>query len=94
MSFRPTVLLAWVLAASVVVLPACRDTGPTETPTGPRFSSTSGSVTVTSANPDSASQDTTLDVHVFGSGFDRGSKAQWASVSPSAQVLSISVAQR
>ena len=35
-------------------------------------------VTVTIANPDSATQDTTLDVHVLGSGFDRGSSAQWA----------------
>jgi Tol biopolymer transport system component len=61
-----------------MLLPACQDSGPTEAPTGPRFSSTSGSVTVTSTAPDSASQDTTLNVHVFGSGFDRGSNAQWA----------------
>src|SRR5437016_4357432 len=40
--------------------------------------STSGSFSVTSAAPDSTLQDTTLDVRVFGSGFDRGSKAQWA----------------
>jgi len=78
MSFRPTVLPAWVLAVSVVLLPACQDTAPTEAPNAPRFSSASGSVTVTSTAPDSASQDTTLNVHVFGSGFDRGSNAQWA----------------
>jgi alpha-tubulin suppressor-like RCC1 family protein len=78
MSFRPTVLPAWLLAAAVVFLPACRDTGPTEVPTIPGFSSADGSPTVTSTNPDTASQDTTLNVHVFGSGFDRGSKAQWA----------------
>jgi dipeptidyl aminopeptidase/acylaminoacyl peptidase len=37
-----------------------------------------GGVTVTSANPNNAPQGVTLDVHVFGSGYDRGSKAQWA----------------
>ena len=56
---------------------ACSD----RTPTGVGFrasKSGSTSVTVTSAAPDSTLQDTTLNVHVFGSGFDRGSKAQWA----------------
>src|SRR5690242_725388 len=38
----------------------------------------SGTVTVTAANPDSAPVDTTLNVNVYGGGFDRGSKAQWA----------------
>ena len=56
---------------------ACSDRAPTMA--GLRASSSSGgSVTVTSANPNSAPQDTTIDVHVFGSGFDRGSNAQWA----------------
>src|SRR5205807_9167029 len=56
---------------------ACTDRTPTVV--GLRASSSSGgSVTVTSAAPDSTLQDTTLDVRVFGSGFDRGSKAQWA----------------
>ncbi|HEY6110619.1 MAG TPA: hypothetical protein VIV56_17075, partial [Gemmatimonadales bacterium] len=36
------------------------------------------SLTVTATNPDSAIQDTTLDVVVSGSGFDQGSQAQWA----------------
>jgi hypothetical protein len=34
--------------------------------------------TVRSTSPDSATIDSTLDVHVFGSGFDAGSRAQWA----------------
>jgi hypothetical protein len=37
-----------------------------------------GGVTVTSTDPNNASQGVTLDVRVFGSGYDRGSKAQWA----------------
>src|SRR5207302_10669128 len=61
----------------VAALSACSDRTPTVV--GLRASSSSGgSVTVTSAAPDSALQDTTINVHVFGSGFDRGSKAQWA----------------
>jgi hypothetical protein len=38
----------------------------------------SGGPTVNSTTPDSATIDSTLDVHVFGSGFDAGSHAQWA----------------
>jgi hypothetical protein len=38
----------------------------------------SGGPTVKSTTPDSATIDSTLDVHVFGSGFDVGSRAQWA----------------
>ena len=37
-----------------------------------------GGPTVTATDPDSATQDTTLDVVVSGSGFDQGSQAQWA----------------
>jgi hypothetical protein len=37
-----------------------------------------GGVTVTSTDPNNAPQGVTLDVRVFGSGYDRGSKAQWA----------------
>lgn len=40
--------------------------------------STSGDPIVNSADPASATQDTTLDVKVLGSGFDRGSRADWA----------------
>jgi probable HAF family extracellular repeat protein len=34
--------------------------------------------TVKATDPDSATRDTTLDVRVLGSGFDQGSRAQWA----------------
>jgi len=34
--------------------------------------------TVTSTNPPFAPQDTTLDVHVFGTGFTKGAKATWS----------------
>jgi probable HAF family extracellular repeat protein len=45
----------------------------------PRTSfSAAGGVTVKSTSPDSASVDSTLDVHIFGSGFDPGSHASWA----------------
>ena len=64
------------LVSLVAGFSACTDRPPSVV--GLRASSNSGSVTVTSAAPDSTLQDTTLDVRVFGSGFDRGSKAQWA----------------
>lgn len=38
----------------------------------------SGGPAVSRTDPDSAAQDTTLDVHVIGSGFDRGSRAEFA----------------
>ena len=58
------------------VFSACTD----HVPTSPAMRASqiaTGSVTVTSANPNTAPQDTTIDSHVFGSGFDRGSKTQW-----------------
>ncbi len=61
-----------------VLLVACSDREPTPPPITAASTGGSGTVTVTAANPDSAQQDTTLDVHVLGSGFDRGSNAQWA----------------
>src|SRR5882672_9393859 len=71
---RLGLLSALVLLAAVCS--ACSDHAPTAP--GIRASpSGSGSVTVTSANPNNAPQDTTVNLHVFGSGFDRGSKAQW-----------------
>jgi alpha-tubulin suppressor-like RCC1 family protein len=64
------------LLGVVAALSACTD----PTPSGVLFraSSSTTTVSVTSAAPDSTLQDTTLNVHVFGAGFDRGSKAQWA----------------
>ena len=61
---------------AAVLLAACTDSGPTL----PHINAASGNTgpIVTSAEPDNAPQDTTLDVVVNGSGFDRGSNAQWA----------------
>lgn len=61
---------------AALLLAACTDSGPTL----PRINAAPGSSgpIVTSADPDNAPQDTTLDVVVNGSGFDRGSSAQWA----------------
>ena len=42
------------------------------------FAAAAGSVTVKSTSPDTATVDSTLDVHVFGTGFDPGSRANWA----------------
>jgi hypothetical protein len=48
---------------------------PTESgPDRPALGKAAAGPTVTGADPAAASQDTTLDVHVFGTGFDRGSK--------------------
>lgn len=41
-------------------------------------SSNGGGITVTSTDPNNAPQGVTLNVRVLGSGYDRGSKAQWA----------------
>src|SRR5690242_13733472 len=66
------------IAFLLLGLSACGEHEPTRPPIAAASGGSSGTVTVTAANPDSAPQDTTLDVHVSGSGFDRGSKAQWA----------------
>ena len=69
---------------------ACTDSSPTRPRMDAARTSPAG-LTVTAAAPDSAPQDTTLDVHVFGSGFDRGSSAQWAqngTVSPNVKTNS------
>ena len=82
MSFQSLHSIARMAAAAVLILAsACTDSGPTEsadlsahfgkgtTTTGPTVSSTS---------PNTSTRGVTLDVHVYGSGFDQGSKAQWA----------------
>lgn len=73
-SFRPSLLLLGFLALS-----ACTD----EAPTGPSPSSAAlakvgEGPTVKATKPDSATVDTTLNVRVIGSGFDQGSRADWA----------------
>jgi probable HAF family extracellular repeat protein len=49
-------------------------------PTGPRadLARASATVAVTSLDPDAGPRNITLDVHIFGSGFDRGSSAVFA----------------
>ena len=75
------VVTGCVLAASTVLLLAC-GSEPSST-TSPRLSAplaakATSDVVVSATSPDSASQDTTLDVTISGSGFGSGSAAQWA----------------
>jgi hypothetical protein len=66
---------------------ACSDQQPTLPDIRAAAGGGSGGVSVTATVPDSATQDTTLDVVVSGSGFDQGSQAQWAIAGvPSAKV--------
>lgn len=74
-------VMRWVFAAGAVLLLAC-DSEPSSS-TNPRLSAplaarATSDVVVSAAAPDSASQDTTLDVTISGSGFASGSVAQWA----------------
>jgi alpha-tubulin suppressor-like RCC1 family protein len=66
------------IATLVFGLVACSGPEPTLPHIMAASSGGSGTVTVSAAKPDSAPQDTSLDVHVLGAGFDRGSNAQWA----------------
>ncbi len=63
------------LIAALIGIAACND----HSPTLPKInaSGASGDITVTAAVPDSATQDTTLDVTISGSGFANGADAQW-----------------
>jgi probable HAF family extracellular repeat protein len=75
----------------VLALSACADGVPPSAPlvTGIAVAArTASGLTVKSTKPDTATVDSTLDVHVFGSGFDVGSRAQWAlNAVPSAKVV-------
>jgi hypothetical protein len=64
----------WIPVALVAVL-ACGE--PQGTPTEPAFARAPVAPTVTATTPDTAVQDTTLDVTVSGTGFDNGSSAEW-----------------
>lgn len=65
----------------------CADRSPTVPTIRAAAGGSSGGLSVTATDPDSATRDTTLDVVVSGSGFDQGSVAQWAIDSvPSAKV--------
>jgi hypothetical protein len=73
---RSRLILVLVLAGSLALSSGCSDsvTGPAREPVLARAGS---GPTVTSASPYEARQDTTLDVHVLGSGFDRGSTVEF-----------------
>jgi len=61
----------------VVLLAALACVAPEDQPLEPAFARASTGPTVTATTPDTAVQDTTLDVQVSGSGFDAGSQAEW-----------------
>jgi uncharacterized membrane protein len=72
-----------MLILSLLTVVACTDNAPTVTsPTGTSLAAAKAAggngPTVKSTNPDSATIDTTLNVRVLGSGFDEGSRADWA----------------
>jgi len=71
-----------LLIVAFLALSACTDNTPTSAPLAPGLGLSArgggSGPTVKSTAPDTATIDSTLDVHVFGSGFDVGSRAQWA----------------
>lgn len=73
--FAPPVGLAVIAFLGAL---ACSDRQPTMPTIRAAAGGGGGGVSVTATDPDSATQDTTLDVVVNGSGFDQGSQAQWA----------------
>ena len=63
---------------AIALVSACKEeppTGPVDTPDAAKAST---EPTITATDPSSAPLDTTLDVRVLGSGFDRGSKSEFA----------------
>jgi probable HAF family extracellular repeat protein len=68
-----------VLLVPLLVVSSCSTEAPTSpaAPIDAAKAATAGP-TVTSADPTSAPQSTTLDVRVLGTGYDRGSRALWA----------------
>ena len=66
------------LAVTLGSLVACTDAGPKISGITAGTAASGGDPTVTATEPDSATQDTTLDVVVTGSSFDAGSVAEWA----------------
>jgi TolB protein len=70
---------AWRTVWLTLLLAACEADRLTEPGASPAFGKAgSRGPTVSSTNPSEAPQDTTLDVRVLGSGFDQGSRAEWA----------------
>src|SRR5512139_2722039 len=66
------------LAIVTAMLVACQTEGPVEGGNGPSFAAgnASGDPVVTATDPTSAPQDTTLDLRVLGTGYDRGSAVE------------------
>ncbi|MEA2762347.1 MAG: hypothetical protein QOD47_1631, partial [Gemmatimonadaceae bacterium] len=70
-----------LLFLALLAFSACTGDAPSAAllaPRGTLVSAAAISVTVKSTSPDTATVDSTLDVHVFGTGFDPGSRANWA----------------
>ena len=71
-----------LLILALLAFSACTDSTSTSAPLAPGLGVSArgggSGPTVKSTAPDTATIDSTLDVHVFGSGFDVGSSAQWA----------------
>lgn len=70
-----------LLILGLVAFSGCMDRVPPSAPLSTATGSdarNAGGPTVKSTSPDTATVDSTLDVHVFGSGFDVGTRAQWA----------------
>ena len=70
-----------VLILGLLAVFACTDGVPPSAPLATRNAAAArsgGGPTVKSTTPDTATVDSTLSVHVFGSGFDAGTRAQWA----------------
>src|ERR687890_140714 len=71
----PTLKTRLLAGGLTVLLSACEAGTPTEAGTGADLAkAATSSLAVTSTKPAASSRDTTLDVHVLGSGFDRGSQ--------------------
>jgi probable HAF family extracellular repeat protein len=70
-----------LLLIAFLAFSACTDKAPTgPSPSGIASARSAGGngPTVKLTDPDTATVDTTLNVHVFGSGYDQGSRADWA----------------
>lgn len=68
-----------VTILTLTLATGCADPGPAgPSAISPRFGKATSGPSVTSTSPNSSPRGTTLDVRVYGSGFDAGSKAQWA----------------
>src|SRR5919107_1373694 len=71
----PTLKTRLLAGGLTVLLSACEAGTPTEGGTGADLAkAATSSLAVTSTKPAASSRDTTLDVHVLGSGFDRGAQ--------------------